>query len=310
MGRLKNTVALALLPALAQGAAHFVTVAGLGGEAEYEQRFTSLAKEADKILRGSGGDNRIHTLSGPDATREKLSGALAAVAKEAKPDDQFALLLIGHGSFDGSDYKFNLKGPDVTAIELAAMCDRIQAGKQLVVNATSASGGSLHALQRANRAVITATKSGTEKNATVFARYWVEALRDPNADTDKNEAISALEAYRFADQKTTNFYETAKRLATEHPMLEDTGNGEATRTPGKDNDQGMLAARIAVVRIGAAQKAAADPAKRELLAKKEALEVEIDALKRDKAAMPTAEYRKKLASLLLGLAKLQEEIDK
>ena len=38
------------------------------------------------------------------------------------------------------------------------------------------------ALERPGRAVIAATKSGTEKNATVFARYWVEALEDPAAE--------------------------------------------------------------------------------------------------------------------------------
>ncbi len=303
-------LAMLCAPASLWAATHFVTVAGLGGEAEYEQRFNALAADIDKVLKGSGGESRVHTISGVSSTKDKLSGTLAEVAREAKADDQFVLFLIGHGTFDGSDYKFNLKGPDITAIELAALCDRIPAAKQLVVNGTSASGGSLHALQRANRAVITATKSGGERNATVFLRYWVEALRDSSADTDKNEAISALEAYRYADQKTVGFYETAKRLATEHAMLEDTGNGEGTRKPGVDNDQGMLAARIAVVRLGSAQRAAADPAKRQLIAKKEELEVKIDRLKLEKAATPADQYRKDLAKLLLELARVQEEIDK
>lgn len=302
---------LSIAPTLALAATFHVTVAGIGGEAEYEQRFGALAKDADHVLKGSGGDGRVVTLSGADATKQKLTDTLASIAREAKQDDQFVLFLIGHGTFDGSDYKFNLKGPDITAIELAALCDRIPAGKQLIVNTTSASGGSLHALQRQNRAVVTATKSGTEKNATVFGRYWVEALRDASADTDKNEAISALEAYRYADQKTTGFYETAKRLATEHAMLEDKGSGDGSRKPGLDDTgQGMLAARIPVVRLGSAQRAAADPAKRQLLAKKEQLEVQIDRLKLEKAAMPTDQYRKELAKLLLELARVQEEIDK
>ena len=90
----------------------------------------------------------------------------------------------------------------------------------MIVNATSASGGSVHALLRQNRTVITATKAGTEKNATVFPRYWIEALRDAAADADKNEVITALEAFKFAEAKTKQFYETNKRLATEHPMLD------------------------------------------------------------------------------------------
>ena len=115
----------------------------------------------------------------------------------------------------------------MTGAELAMLCDRIPARRQLVVNTTSASGGSIAALEKPGRAVVTATKSGTEKNATVFARYWVEALHDPSADADKNESITALEAFQYADRKTAEFYESQKRLATEHAVFEDTGKGEA-----------------------------------------------------------------------------------
>ena len=110
----------------------------------------------------------------------------------------------------------------------------------LMVNMTSASGGSLDALRKPGRIVISATKSGTEKNATVFARYWVEALRDPAADTDKNETVSALEAFRYAQRKTGAFYESEKRLATEHAVLDEGGKPEAS-----------LAAAFPVVRFGA-----------------------------------------------------------
>ena len=102
------------------------------------------------------------------------------------------------------------------------------------------SGGSLASLQRPNRIVICATKAGTEKNATVFARYWVEALRDSAADTDKNDIITALEAFRYAEQKTSKFYESQKRLATEHAVLEDTGSGDGTKAPSAQNGQAFM----------------------------------------------------------------------
>lgn len=306
--------AIALLAAgLCQGAVHYVTVAGYGHEQDYEQRFAGWAKEIDKILRGSGGgDSQVTTLSAEGATRAKMSETLAEAAKSAKADDTFVLMLIGHGTFDGAEYKFNLRGPDIGGIELAALLDRIPAGRQLVVNMTSSSGGSVSALQRPNRVVIAATKTGTEKNATVFARYWVEALRDPGADQDKNESISALEAYLYADKKTTGFYETQKRIATEHAVIEDTGQGAGVRAPAPaaENGQGQAASRFALLRIGSAQRAASDPAKRELLARKEAVEQQIDKLKYEKAAMPTEVYRKQISALLLELARLQQELDK
>lgn len=296
--------ALAALPAT-----HYVTVAGLGGEQEYEQRFEGLAKEIDKLLKGSPGGGRVETLWGPQATKAKLTEILASLGKAASAQDSLVIMLIGHGTYDGMDYKLNLPGPDISSIDLAAALDRVP-GQQLVVNMTSCSGGSMPALMKEGRAVVTATKNGTEKNATVFARYWAEALRDAAADTDKNEVISALEAYKYAAEKTQRFYETQKRLATEHSQIEDTGKGEPTRTPSPDNGQGLLAGKFALLRIGTAQTAAATPGKRALLEKKEQLEQKIDQLKYSRAAMPTDQYKKQLAALLLELAQTQEEIEK
>jgi hypothetical protein len=291
----------------AHAATYYVIVAGLGGEPDYEQRFTAAAKDLDKIFKASGGVARVSTLTGAQATASQLKATLDVVAHDAKADDDFALVLIGHGSFDGVDYKFNLVGPDVTANEIAAMCDRVPARRQLVVNTTSASGGAVQALERPGRAVIAATKSGTEKNATVFARYWVEALQDPSADTDKSDSISALEAFDYATKKTAAFYDSQKRLATEHAVFEDAGRGEPVRESG--SGQGQLMASFTLLRLGTSQQAANDPAKRALLARKEELEQKIDTLKYQKAAMDPADYKKQLTDALLELAKVQQELD-
>ncbi|HLY16272.1 MAG TPA: hypothetical protein VKR61_03570 [Bryobacteraceae bacterium] len=286
---------------------YYVTIAGLGGEPDYEQHFGMWAKDIEKALKASS-DSKVDTLV--DATRDQVRAALDRVGKEAKPEDALVVMLIGHGSFDGYEYKINLPGPDLSAGELAALLDRISATRQLVVNMTSSSGGSVESLRKPNRVVIAATKAGTEKNATVFARYWAEALGDPAADSDKNEVISALEAFRYADKKTVGFYESQNRLATEHAVLEDTGKGEPVRAPSAENGEGLLAAQFPLLRIGSAQAAAKDPAKAPLLAKKEQLERQIDKLKYEKAATPPEEYRKQLAALLLELARTQEELDK
>ncbi|RXH57289.1 hypothetical protein GRAN_0599 [Granulicella sibirica] len=298
-----------LMPGLAQASTFYVTVAGLGGEPDYEQRFTATANDLDKVFRTASGAH-VYTLTGKQATRAKLTETMATVAREAKVEDDLILTLIGHGSFDGTEYKFNLVGPDVSATELAAMCDKVPARRELIVNTTSASGGAVAALERPGRGVIAATKSGTEKNATVFARYWAEALGDPTADLDKSGSVSAIEAYRYADRKTAAFYESQKRLATEHAVFEDTGRGEAVRTTVDGAREGALLASLTVVRIGAAQAAMNDPAKRELMEKKEELEQKIDALKYQKAAMEPGEYKQELTVLLVQLAKLQGELDK
>lgn len=291
-----------------RAATYYVVVAGLGGEADYEQRFTAAAKDLDRIFGAAGSTAHVYTLAGAQATAKQLAETLSAVARAAKVDDDFALILIGHGSFDGAEYKFNLVGPDVTAREIAAMCDRIVARRQLIVDTTSASGGAVEVLERPGRAVIAATKSGTEKNATVFARYWVEALEDPTADTDKSDSISAMEAFRYAAKKTAAFYDSQKRLATEHAVFNDTGRGEPVRESG--NGQGMLMSSFTLLRIGTNQQAANDPAKRALLDRKDELEQRIDTLKYQKAAMDPQDYKKQLTDALVELAKVQEELDK
>jgi hypothetical protein len=301
---------LSLIASLSLHATTFyVTVAGLGGEPEYEQRFSGWAKDIDKVLRSTA-DAKVDTLYGQDATRTKIQDVFGRISREAKPDDVLVLMLIGHGSYDGIDYKINLPGPDLSAVDLGGLLDHVPAKRQLIVNMTSCSGGSRSVLERPNRVVITATKTGSEKNATVFARYWSEALRDPSADVDKNETISALEAFRYAEQKTGKFYETQKRLATEHAILEDTGKGEGVRAPSAENGEGLLAGRLPLLRTGAAETAASDPVKRSLLAKKDELEQQIDQLKYQKAALAPDAYKQQLAALLLELAKTQAELDK
>jgi hypothetical protein len=292
----------------ARAAVYYVTVAGLGGEPDYEQRFTAAAKDLDKVFKAAGSKAHVYTLTGSQATASQLKDTLAAVARDAKAEDDFVLILIGHGSFDGVEYKFNLVGPDVTGTDLAAMCDHIPTRRQLVVDTTSASGGAVQALERPGRAVIAATKSGTEKNATVFARYWVEALQDPDADTDKSDSISAMEAFNYATKKTAAFYDSQKRLATEHAVFDDVGSGEPVREAG--SGQGALMSNFTVLRLGTSQEASSNPAKRELLAKKEELEQTIDTLKYQKAAMDPADYKKQLTTALLELAKVQEDLDK
>jgi hypothetical protein len=292
----------------ARATVYYVTVAGLGGEPDYDQRFTAAAKDLDKIFKAGGGTAHVYTLTGSQSTAAQLKATLAEVARDAKPEDDFVLILIGHGTFDGFEYKFNLVGPDITGGEIAALCDHIATRRQLVVDTTSASGGGMAALERPGRAVITATKSGTEKNATVFARYWVEALQDSSADTDKSDSISAMEAFLYASKKTAAFYDSQKRLATEHAVFDDIGHGEPMREAG--NGQGALLSNFTLLRLGTSQQAANDPAKRVLLARKEELEQKIDMLKYQKAAMDPGDYTRQLTAALLELARVQEELDK
>lgn len=291
----------------ARAATYYVIVSGLGGEPDYVQRFTADANDLDRIFKAEGPSAHVTTLTGAQATAVQLRQVLANVAQQATAEDDFVLVLIGHGSYDGLDYKFNLVGPDMTGTEIASLCDRIASHRQLVVDTTSSSGGAVAALERPGRAVIAATKSGTEKNATVFARYFVEAFQDPSADTDKSGSVSAMEAFTYAARKAADFYDSQKRLATEHAVFNDKGSGDPVREPGEG--QGEMLASFTLLRYGNQEQAFNNPAMRALLSQKDSLEQKIDMLKYQKAAMDPDDYKKQLTEALVALAKVQAQLD-
>lgn len=308
---MKKSVLIGLLTVFATAAyadSYFVTVAGLGGEAEFEQRFEDWAKQLDKIYH-SDPTAKVDTLSGAQATKMNVEAKLRALAS-TKPDDQVVVTLIGHGTFDDRDYKLALPGPDISATELGQLLDKIPA-RQLIVDMTTSSGGAIPILEKQKRVVIAATKTGTEKSSVViFPRYWIEALQDASTDTDKNDSISALEAFKYAQAKVEKFFTTENRLATEHAVIEDAGKGDGVKDPSADNGEGLNAARFVLVHLGSSAAVAKDPAKQKLVKHLEDLDAELDQLKYEKASIDPADYRKRLQTLMIDRAQTQAELDK
>jgi hypothetical protein len=305
-------IVLLVMLALPQlhAATYDVIVAGLGGTPEYQTQFDKWASDLEHNLQANGPDTHIQKITGAAATRDNLRHVLTDLAGSLRPDDAFALMMIGHGTFDGTEYKYNIPGPDITAEELAQLLNRLPATRQLVVNMTSCSGASLPVLARKDRIVITATKSGTEKNATVFARYWIDALQDPAADADHNGSVSALEAFEYARRKTAGYFDAEKLLATEHPLLSDNGTATGIRDVKAPGANTFMAAAFPVLRPPTETATAVNPEKQQLLSKKQELEAKIDKLKYQKASMEPDEYKQQLTALLLELARTQADIDR
>ncbi len=288
--RLPAAVALAALPI--SGETHFVIVEGLGGTRQYAEEFRKQVEDLRLAARKAVDDDaQVHVLAGKEATRERVQGTLTSLANSLSGNDSLAVFLIGHGTHDGREYKLNIPGADFTDVQLRRWLDAVPSGRQLVVAATSSSGGAVETLDSESRIVITATKNGREKNSTVFGRYWAEALSNAEADIDKNETISALEAYRYAESKVESHYKDAQQLATEHPRLE-----------------GDLAGSFVLARLGSTAQAAADPLKSALPAEREAIERKIDELILRKNDLPEEQYLDALQELLIELAEIQEKI--
>jgi len=299
------------------GTAYCVVLSGLGGEPGYEKQIQAWGKDLYSILKMNAvAEDHVYWLAAKkepgvyaESRLDEIAKLLDQLAARIEPQDAFQVFLIGHGSFDEYDYRFNLPGPDLTATRLNELLARIRAERQLVVNMTSSSGASLKTLRRKGRVVITATSAGMERNFTSFPRYFIEALRDPAADADKNQEISVLEAFRYTSREVARNYESSKRLATEHALLDDRGDAEGAREPGPQNGEGLLAESSVLVRLGDEHAAADTPESRKLRAGKRTLEEQIEALRYRKASMTSDEYSAQLETLLIQLAKVQQLLD-
>jgi len=305
-------------PASAQQT-HLLVVTGLGGTPELRERFTEWSVRIVDAARSRYGlpESSVTWLAErPDAdperidapsTREELQAVFRELAGRVTPEDRLLVILVGHGSWDGREARINLPGPDLTAAELAAMLDPVNAGSVAVVNTASASGPFLETLAAPGRIVVTATRSGRERNATEFGRYFADALAGEGADTDKDGRVSILEAFVFAAREVERAYEERNLLLTEHAQLDDDGDGRGTAAPGEEGDEGSLAGAFALS-TPAATPTADDPETRALLEERRRLEERVRGLRVRRDEMDPDAYDRALEELLLELARVNAEI--
>jgi hypothetical protein len=243
------------------------------------------------------------------ATLENLRIAIRKLAGQIKEKDTVFVFLEGHGSYDGKTYKLNLVGPDPAAEDLAALFDSIPSGRLILVNATSSSGGGIPSLSGKNRILITATKSGMERNRTHLGRHFIDAFRNSAADSDKNGRVSILEAFTYARLKVEAYYAGEDNLPTEHPVLEDNGDAQAQSQPSPENGDGVLAATTYLDSGKPRGDHDSDsPEKQALTRSAQEIEKQIEILKYAKGKMSEADYEKELEALLLKLARIHEKL--
>ena len=293
-------------------------VVGLAGDPEHGKAFekwgASMAAAAGRlgverqhlVLLGETGDEEIK----PDAraTKEEIGKALDMFAKTAGPDDVVFVTLLGHGSFDGTDAKFNLPGPDLSAKEFGALVRRLPTRQLVFVNTSSASGPFIEELSAPGRTIVTATRNGAERYATLFGGFFVDALTSEAADADKNKRISVLEAFRYAKAEVARAYEREGLLATEHALLDDNGDKQGSPDPTPTAGDGKMASTVSVGSTEAAVPLPADPKLRALVLEQRELERRVEALRLLKDSMEPARYQSELERLVTELARKGREI--
>ncbi len=291
-----------------------VIVSGASGDEEFAKRFAKWTAELRRALveRFGFDESRLTVLTespaggaSPRATADELRRVFGALRAATTPESTVFVFLIGHGTFDGRAAKFSLVGPDMSAAEYAGLINAVPARRIVVFNMASASGEFIKPLSARGRVVVTATRSGQEQNATRFPEHLIAALSARDADADQNGRVSVLEAFDHAARLTAEQYKRAGRLATEHALLDDSGDGVGH--PSAEGGDGAVARHVYLDSLSAEQAAAgAETAK--LLRERERLEVEVEQLKARKALLPEAEYEAELERVFVSLAKVNRSI--
>jgi NAD(P)-dependent dehydrogenase (short-subunit alcohol dehydrogenase family) len=303
--------ALAGAPAFAQ-TSHLAVIVGLAGEPEHGEAFqrwaTTLVDAAERL--GVERQNLIYLAEQADAdpkritgrsTKEEIKKAFDRIAASAGANDVVFVVLIGHGTFDGKVAKFNLPGPDMTPADFLPLLETLETRHLAFINTASASGPFMEALAGEGRTIVTATRSGSERYATLFGGYFVDALAGMDADADKNKRISVLEAFSWAKREVANAYEREGIMRTENALLNDSG-GEGSPDPQPDGKQGKTAAVLSLGTVDATDPLPADPQLRALHQERRDLERRVEALKLMKGAMPADRYASELEKLVTDLA--------
>jgi len=301
-------------PGVAQPAtpdrATLIVVAGVAGETEFGTGFAEQVETWRKVGTQAGaklvviGTEAVEEPTDHDA----IKTALTAEGKEGL--NELWVVLVGHGTFDGKEAKFNLRGPDVSATELAEWLKPFKR-PLAIIDTSSASAPFLAKLAGPRRVVVSSTRSGYEQNYARFGKYFAEAIADPKSDLDKDGQVSLLEAFLSGAQRTNEFYKTEGRLATEHALIDDNGDGLGTpadwfrgvRATKRAKDgaalDGARAQQYTLVRSATEEHLSAD-----VRARRDQIELQIAELRETKAKMKESAYFQELEKLLLELAAL------
>jgi len=293
--------------------ADVIIVVGAAGEASFGEAFANWAARWQSVAESAGARP---TLIGDPADsepndRERLQQTIAGLDTEAEAP--VWIVLLGHGTFSQNIAKFNLRGPDVSAEELAQWLQPI-ARPLVVINASSSSGPFINALSGDNRVIVTATRSGIEQNYARFGEYLSQAIGEPQWDIDHDGEVSILEAFLAASAEVRNFYQSAGRIATEHALIDDNGDGlgtpanafRSTRVVAQPSDStqtvdGGLAARIGLA-PATARLALTDQERLE----RDEIEAELELLRSQRQQLSEADYQAALLPHLIRLARIYQ----
>jgi hypothetical protein len=311
---LQCALVLAGAGAAYSGERYALIVTGASGGPQYAERYDEWRSSFVQLLQGPLGYPEDHVLvlaeeefaGARTATRENVRTAIAGIRARATNDDVVLVVLVGHGSgADSGEAKFNLVGPDLTAQEWADLL-RPVSGRLVFINAASGSFPFVEQLSAKNRVVITANDSAAQTFETVLPQFLDASFKDQSADLDKNGRTSVWEAFTYASARVKNWFEQRAQLATEHPMLDDDGDGVGRLIDDQGPD-GMLA-RVTYLQSDTPIDDTGTPETTARLRRRAELNTQLEELRARKETMPPDEYEAALEKLLLEIARIDRAL--
>jgi hypothetical protein len=299
-------------PVVASAERYALIVAGASGGDEYARQYQEWTRSLQATLVDRMKMDAANVMVLSDARDERTRStaanvrqAIGSVRRTMASGDLLLIVLIGHGTFDGVDAKFNLVGADLESAQWAELLAGLP-GQVVVVNTTAGSFPFLDRLKADRRIVIAATDSLAQRFDTVFPQYFVDAFAEEQTDIDKNGRISIWEAFAAATNGVRRFYQTRGQLATERALLDDNGDGVG-REAAAAGDDGSAASRTYLDQP-AAGAAPTDEVLLQLLQKRASLEGEIEELRIRRSFIPQAEYQKEFERIMIELARVARDI--
>lgn len=304
---------------------HALLIGGLGGSPDHTQKFKEYLFETRKALINQYqipaanivvlGEKNIEAEDFVTAisTSENIRAQFESLKSKVGASDHVYIILFGHGSYADGEARLNIPRRDLSQQDYANLTNELAAGRIVFINTSSASAPFIEALSASNRIVITATRTGTQKNETSFPRFLVEALTSPATDRDKDGRVSVGELYSFAAEKTDQMFADNANIATEDALIDDNGDQKGSRLGELESGvDGNLASITYLAETGpaiASGAPAGGQGSAAWLQERGEIEVEIANLKSAKGNLATDDYYAQLEELFVRLARGNAEAE-
>lgn len=249
-----------LVSTTAFAADHVLIIGGAAGEKSFYDAFWNATSRFHQLLTDEYGytPDQItflfedmdapgaEGLTDTESRREQVFAAFDQLAETLQPSDRFLLFMIGHASrTNKGELKYNLLGRDISEAEYITRLNSIPAERQILIFGFPYSGKLVPQLSKPGRIILTSSSRNEGYSLQAgFGDAFVDAFSDATNDTDRNGDISLLEAFLSLQAHTKDFYEQNGNVQTEHPHLDDNGDGNATRNltvVENETDDGTLA---------------------------------------------------------------------